>query len=150
MAGRLQSHQIAKAFNITADSAHQLVLEAVTCGKRMDVDVSAAVVDSAGRLLAFLRAERSPFHSDSIAMDKAYTAASFGVATPELAEAVSANAILQAGINGRPRLVLFGGGLPIVLGDLLVGGIGVSGGSEEQDELAARAALALLAGEPLP
>jgi hypothetical protein len=54
------------------------------------------------------------------------------------------NEALRLGIV-RPRNVVFGGGLPIREGGLLIGGIGVSGGSAEQDEECARAGLAALA-----
>ena len=46
---------------------------------------------------------------------------------------------MRAGIPMRPRMVCFGGGLPLRHEDRLIGGIGVSGGSEEQDEACARA-----------
>jgi uncharacterized protein GlcG (DUF336 family) len=48
---------------------------------------------------------------------------------------------LRIGIAARPRLVIFGGGLPIVADGVRIGGIGVSGGSAEQDEECARAGL---------
>jgi uncharacterized protein GlcG (DUF336 family) len=107
-------------------------------------DASVAVVDVAGRSLAFIRSARSPFHCDAIASDKAYTAAAFGVPTHSLAQTVAGNATLQHGLTVRPRMVLFAGGLPILSDGVVIGGIGVSGGSEEQDTSAARAGLAAI------
>ena len=52
--------------------------------------------------------------------------------------------LLRIGLNQRPRLVLFGGGLPIVADGQRIGGIGVSGGSAEQDEACAHAGLKAL------
>ena len=49
--------------------------------------------------------------------------------------------MLRAGLAERPRLVIFGGGLPIVANGVRIGGIGVSGGSAEQDEECALAGL---------
>ena len=83
-------------------------------------------------------------HSVDIAIDKAFTAASFGFPTAGWKDAVAADELLRIGLNQRPRLVMFGGGLPIREGGALIGGIGVSGGSAEQDEACARAGLAAL------
>ena len=49
--------------------------------------------------------------------------------------------LLRLGLAERPRLVMFGGGLPIINAGQRIGGIGVSGGSAEQDEACARAGL---------
>ena len=81
-------------------------------------------------------------HSIDIAIDKAYTAASFGLPTGQWHEALqSHSAAVREGIVRRPRFVGFGGGLPIVVNDQRIGGIGVSGGSEEQDDAIAQAGL---------
>jgi uncharacterized protein GlcG (DUF336 family) len=52
---------------------------------------------------------------------------------------------LREGIVHRDRLVIFGGGFPIKQDDEVIGAIGVSGGSEEQDEICANAGLSVLA-----
>ena len=54
---------------------------------------------------------------------------------------------MKLGFSARPRLVVFGGGLPIRAGGALIGGIGVSGASEAQDEECARAALDAIGAE---
>jgi uncharacterized protein GlcG (DUF336 family) len=79
-----------------------------------------------------------------IAMDKAYTAAGFGFPTRDWMPAIAGDDALRIGLPLRPRLVVFGGGLPIREHGVLIGGIGVSGGSAEQDEACARAGLAAL------
>ena len=84
-------------------------------------------------------------HSVEIAIDKAYTAASFGFATSQWPQILAGDEALRLGLPLRPRLVVFGGGLPIVeAGGELIGGIGVSGGSAAQDEACARAGLAAI------
>jgi uncharacterized protein GlcG (DUF336 family) len=80
-------------------------------------------------------------HSVDIAIDKAYTSAGFGIPTSVLMGILEQDKALLTGFPQRPRLVVFGGGLPIREGDMLIGGIGVSGGSAEQDEDCARAGL---------
>ncbi|MFW2457935.1 GlcG/HbpS family heme-binding protein [Methyloversatilis discipulorum] len=111
--------------------------------------VNAAVVDRAGQLVSFLRMPGAPLHSVDIAIDKAYTAASFGLPTGDWAAALSSHSdAVRQGLPLRPRMVMFGGGLPLVVAGERIGGIGISGGSETQDEDCARAALAALSLTP--
>jgi uncharacterized protein GlcG (DUF336 family) len=80
-------------------------------------------------------------HSVDIAIDKAYTAAGFGFPTSAWTGIFAQDESLRLGLGIRPRLVTVGGGLPIQEGSQRIGGIGVSGGSAEQDEQCARAGL---------
>lgn len=106
----------------------------------LGVRVNVAVVDAGGNLAAFLRMPGSPLHCIDIAIDKAYTAASFGLATGAWSDALWQHSpAVRQGLVQRPRFVAFCGGLPLLDGEQRVGGIGVSGGSERQDELCARA-----------
>jgi uncharacterized protein GlcG (DUF336 family) len=126
---------------ISAEAAAKAVSASVAEARRLGVAINAAVVDSGGNLAAFLRMPGAFLHSISIAQDKALTAAGFGLPTSALHDAVQADRALHEGITVRPNLVLFGGGLPIREGDDLLGGIGVSGASVEQDTLCAEAGL---------
>ena len=116
--------------SISAGAAYAAVEAAVAYGGAIDKAVVAAVVDASGDLVALLRADGAFKPSIGIAQDKAYTAAVFGAPTEALSEALSANATLHQGIALRPGVVLFSGGLPIVADGAIIGGIGVSGGSE--------------------
>ncbi|PEQ12255.1 hypothetical protein B2G71_12110 [Novosphingobium sp. PC22D] len=126
--------------------SHELALTAVAAavarGADMDCPVAAAVVGAGGDLLAFLRANGSPAPSNKIAQDKACTAASFRVPTPDFYVMVSGNPALRDGIGRQPGIAMFAGGLPIEINGECVGAIGVSGGSEEQDVECANAGLA--------
>ena len=126
-------------------AAHQAVGAAVLAAQAMGVRVNVAVVDASGVLAAFLRMPGAPLHSVEIAIDKAYTAVSFGLATSQWHGALQQHSpAVRDGIVLRPRFVAFGGGLPIVDSGQRIGGIGVSGGSEQEDETCARAGLATL------
>ena len=116
------------------------VAHAATLGIRINV----ALTDGAGVLAGFLRMPSAFLHSVDIAIDKAYTAASFGFPTSQWMSILAQDEGLRIGLAERPRLVVFGGGLPIREGGVLIGGIGVSGGSAEQDEQCAYAGLAAL------
>ncbi|MDO9143341.1 MAG: heme-binding protein [Rhodoferax sp.] len=108
----------------------------------LGIAINIAVVDLGGNLAAFLRMPGAFLHSIDIAIDKAYTAASFGLPTSQWHGALQEHSdAVREGIVLRPRFVAFGGGLPILEAGQRIGGIGVSGGSEEQDEACAQAGL---------
>jgi uncharacterized protein GlcG (DUF336 family) len=129
---------------LTFEAGLAAVESAVRKALEFDTKVNAAVVDVGGNLLAFVRNPGAFVHSASIAQDKAFTAASFGFATSNWGAIVSGNDMLRDGLMQRDRLVMIGGGLPIVVDGQVVGGIGVSGASEEQDEMCAQAGLCAL------
>lgn len=108
----------------------------------LGLKVNIAVVDTGGNLAGFLRMPGAFLHSIDIAIDKAYTAAGFGLSTAAWSEALASHSsAVRDGLPRRPRMVCFGGGLPLNHQGQLIGGIGVSGGSEQQDEACARAGM---------
>jgi uncharacterized protein GlcG (DUF336 family) len=124
------------------EAASAAVAAAARWADQAGVRVNIAVVDAGGNLAAFLRMPGAFLHSIDIAIDKAYTAAGFGLPTGAWTEALATHSrAVQAGIPLRPRMVCFGGGLPLKFGGRVIGGIGVSGGSEQEDEACARAGL---------
>ncbi|WP_333821868.1 GlcG/HbpS family heme-binding protein [Pinisolibacter sp.] len=129
---------------LTCAAAVVAAQAAVARGTARGVAVVATVVDAGGHLLAAIRADGAFTASIDIARDKAWTAATFGLTTDRLCEALSSRDVLREGIALRPGVVLFGGGLPIVLDGATVGAIGVSGGSEDDDRACAAAGLAAL------
>ena len=126
---------------ITAEAASMACQAAIAHAEKLGIRINVAVTDSSGTLAAFLRMPNAFLHSVDIAIDKAYTAASFGFPTSKWGGIIGDDELLRMGLNQRARLVLFGGGLPIAEGEQRIGGIGVSGGSAEQDEACARAGL---------
>lgn len=124
------------------------VESALSRAERLGIKVNAAVVDRHGNTLAYLRMSGAFLHSEGLAIDKAYTAASFGFATKEWMDKIGDDERLRIGLNSRPRLVVLGGGVPIMVDGICIGGIGVSGGTEAQDEICANAALEVLGLSP--
>ncbi|MEW8279872.1 MAG: heme-binding protein [Candidatus Thiodiazotropha sp.] len=122
-------------------AAADAVAAATRKAEELGVRINAAVVDKGGNLLAFQRMNGAFLHSIGIAIDKAYTAAGFGFPTRHWMDEIRDVPQLREGIVHRDRLVIFGGGLPIVENEVVIGAIGVSGGSEEQDEICAKAGL---------
>ncbi|MDQ6899772.1 MAG: heme-binding protein [Candidatus Dormibacteraeota bacterium] len=106
-----------------------------------------AVCDESGVLKAFSRMDGAPLLSVQVAQDKAYTAAGFGMATESWHDFIKDDPPLASGaVGGIDRLVVFGGGYPIKVGDQVVGAIGVSGGHYSQDMDVAKAGMAVVEG----
>jgi uncharacterized protein GlcG (DUF336 family) len=126
-------------WQITTEAARRAVEGAVQQAVKLGIKINVAVCDASGTQMAFLRMNGAYLHSITISEDKAYTAASFGIPTSQWAQILSNHSDgVRLGLPARPRFVQFGGGLPISINGTLVGGIGVSGGSEQQDEECAR------------
>ncbi len=128
-------------FSITAELAQTMVNAAAAKAEEIGVPMVIAVVDDSGILKAFLRMDGAKLLSVDIAQNKAWTAASFGIPTDQWHEFIKDDAPLRAGIPHTPRLVVFGGGYPILVNDRVVGGIGCSGGHYNQDMVCAQAGL---------
>jgi uncharacterized protein GlcG (DUF336 family) len=124
---------------ITDTAAARVVDAAVEHARASGLNVCVAVVDSCGLLTAFRRMPGAPLHSSDIAIDKAYTAASFGMATSQWGDIMPKySASVQRGVPLRARMIQFGGGLPILRDGVVIGAVGVSGADERQDEECAR------------
>jgi uncharacterized protein GlcG (DUF336 family) len=140
----LPAHSVAQRL-IDVLAASDAVRASVAHAAALGILINVAVVDAGGNLVAFLRMPGAFLHSIDIAIDKAYTAASFGLPTSQWHAALQQHsAAVREGIVRRPRFVGFGGGLPINEAGHRIGGIGVSGGSEDQDEACAQAGLAAI------
>ena len=113
--------------NISTEAAMKIVKKAVKICKQDGFNVSAAVVDASGVLIAQLRDNDAGPHTISSAFRKAFTAASLRRATGELAE-LAVNVPTTAGLQHmNDNMLLLQGGLPIVVDGEVVGGVGVGG-----------------------
>ena len=131
--------------SVTLSAAQRAVAAAVAEAEKLAVDVCIAASDNAGHLMAFARMDRAPVLCTQIAQDKAYSVAAFGgLPTGEWWRLLESEPALLHGITKTDRLIVFGGGVPLVSEGKTVGGIGVSGGSSEQDVQIAEAGAAAL------
>ncbi|MDM0078652.1 heme-binding protein [Variovorax sp. J2P1-59] len=131
--------------SITRDTALALIEAARAASRDIGIEVAVAVTDAAGHLKAFERSDQAFFLAADVAIDKAWTAASFGLATHVWNSILTDSKVSQ--LAHRPRMVAVGGGCPIVLGGKVVGAIGISGGNAQQDQQAAEIALKSLGFE---
>ena len=135
---------------ITYEAASLVLGAASAHARSLGVPVCIAVADRAGHLMAFGRQDGAPLLSAQIAQDKAYSVAAFGgVPTHEWWNMLRDEPPLLHGIVKTDRLIVFGGGVPVLADGTLIGAVGVSGGSAQQDQAVAEAGAQALSPGPL-
>lgn len=102
--------------------------------KRIGVKAVVAVSDASGRPVAIHCTDGAFIGSYDVALNKTYTAVAFQMSTAKLAELAAPGGSLY-GIQhtNEGKVVIFGGGEPLYVNDVMIGAIGVSGGTAEQD-----------------
>jgi len=132
-----------QSLSLDLADARRLIVAAERKATQMGVPYNIAVADAGGGLVAHVRMDGAWLGSVDIAINKAWTARAFDMPTDELAR------ITQSGQQGfglnttnDSRVVIFGGGIPIKRDGVVIGAVGASGGSVEQDVAVARAAVA--------
>ena len=127
--------------NVTYQAALAACKSAVEKAESLKINICVSVCDSSGLELAFLRMNGSYIHSIDIAKNKAYTSASFKFPSGTWTDIFKEVPHLEQGFSNRDKLIPFGGGLPLMLNDEVIGAIGVSGGTEEEDMVCAQAGI---------
>ena len=131
---------------IPGDKAIQMVRSAHTQAAQLDIAVTAVVVDESGRMIALGRMDKARPITVEIALNKAYTAASFQQPTKELAAVAVQSWFQSLVVSSNGRIMPGAGALPVVEGGNVVGAIAVSGGTEDQDQKCAEVALSTYTG----
>ncbi|TLM72151.1 heme-binding protein [Pseudarthrobacter sp. NamB4] len=116
------------------EEAQQIAAAAEKAAKEAGLSIVVSIVDMHGNPVLLHRMDRAPLHSLDMAFRKAYTAASFDVATEELTDQVQPGQPLYGlAVNSGSKLIAFGGGAPIRLTEGEKVGVGISGGTTQQD-----------------
>lgn len=131
-----------KIERLDIDDARILIAGATEKARDIGVPMCIAVVDESGNLIAFERMNGGKITSVTIAQDKAFTAAAARKATHEY-NAVNIPGKLAFGIHTEVggRISTVGGGLPVIVNGDVVGGIGLSSGTPDQDMACAQAGI---------
>ena len=127
---------------LTLDDARRMLATAEAKAHEFGVPYNIAVVDAGGHLLAFSRQDGALIGSIDLAIDKAVTARLFDKTTSELATlAQSGRPLYGIQTTNSGKVVIFGGGVPVVQAGQIVGAVGASAGTVEQDVAVAEAAI---------
>ena len=124
---------------VSGAASDALLKAGLETAARLGFEAAVAVVDAGGALKGFARSDGAPFLTADVAINKAWTAGSYGYPTHIWNDYVADPKV--APLANLPRMMPVGGGYPLLHGGKLVGGIGISGGSYTQDQDAAKAAL---------
>ncbi len=130
--------------SVTLAEAREIVAAAEEKAREIGQPMNIAVGEVGGHLKSFARQEEAWLASIDIAVDKAFTAASLGLSTQDLAGMAQPGQPLF-GINttNGGRIVIFAGGIPLTRDGNVVGSVGVSGGTPDQDQEVAEAGVAV-------
>jgi len=131
---------------LSLDEATRITQAALTQAGQLGIHVTITVVDGGGNVRSQTRMDRARFGTLNVSANKAFTAAAFGLPTKVLTDLVQPGAPLYGFADAMGgRFVSFPGGNPLVRGDEVVGAIGISGGSVDQDQAIADAGATALA-----
>src|SRR5262249_13945447 len=134
--------------SLTLEDAKQMLSAAEAKAASLGIPYCVAVVDAGGHLVAFVRQDGALIGSVDLAIDKAATARIFDKATSDLAtlaQPCKPRLAMQGSKAGK--VGIFGGGVPVVLDGTIVGAVGASCGTVEQDSAVAEAAIPALGHE---
>ena len=132
-------------FSLTLEDAKKMVSAAEARATSLGIAYNIAVVDAGGHLITFLRQDGALIGSIDLAIDKAATARLFNTATSKLATlAQSGKPLYGIQESNAGKVVIFGGGIPVVFNGSVIGAVGASAGTVAQDIDVAEAALAAL------
>lgn len=129
--------------SLSLNEAQAVVDAARAKADEIGVPMNIAVVDAGNNLTAFARMDGAWLGSIDIAQNKAYTARAFDMSTKELAPLCQPNQpLFGIHASNQGQLIVFAGGIPLSDEGAVVGALGVSGGSVEQDHEVAEAGAA--------
>ena len=130
---------------VSSTEAMRLIEVVVSEANKINKPVVVAVAGPEGEQVAFLRMDGANAASGEIARNKAYTSARDRKTTREMGQYMREKNSPPA-FWGDRHITGFGGGVPIIQSEMVIGGIGVSGLSQEEDERIANAAIAAVYG----
>ena len=119
---------------VTLEDARKIIAAAEQRAKEIGQPMNIAVADGGGNLVAHVRMDNAWIGSVDISINKAFTARAFDISTRDLARlSQSGNQFFGIHASNHGRVMIFAGGVPLRRGGRVVGGVGVSGGSGDQD-----------------
>ena len=123
---------------ITLEDARRIIAAAETKAKEIGQPMNIAVADAGGNLVAHIRMDNAWIGSVDISIKKAWTSRAFDITTKDLAEnSQSGDQFFGIHASNNGKVMIFAGGVPLKKDGQVVGAIGVSGGSGEQDHAVA-------------
>src|ERR1700739_1879069 len=125
---------------MTLEEARKIIAAAEKKAKEIKWPMNIAVVDEGGNLVSHVRMDGAWIGSIDISINKAFTSRAFDISTKDLGEhSQSGGQFFGIHVSNHGRIMIFAGGIPLKRGGRIVGAVGASGGSGEQDHAVAEA-----------
>jgi len=125
---------------VMLEDARRVISAAEKKATEIRQPMNIAVVDAGGNLVAHVRMDNAWIGSIDISINKAYTSRAFDISTKDLAQhSQSGGQFFGIHVSNGGRIMIFAGGIPLKRDGKVVGAIGVSGGSGDQDHSVAEA-----------
>ncbi len=130
--------------SVTLADAKRMIEAGEKHAAKIGQPMNIAVADAGGNIVAHVRMDGAWIGSIDISQKKAYTSRAFDIATKDLAEhSQSGKQFFGIHASNDGKIMIFAGGVPLKKGGQVVGAVGVSGGSGDQDHAVAEAAAAV-------
>src|SRR5271166_5704787 len=128
---------------MTMEKAQKLIGAGIVKAKEIGQPMNIAVVDAGANLTALVRMDGAWLGSIDVAINKAFTAKGFDISTLGLGRnSQPGDQFFGIHVSNHGRVMIFAGGIPIKINGQMVGAVGVSGGSGQQDQAVAEAVVA--------
>ncbi len=125
---------------VTLEDARRVIAAAEKKAIEIKQPMNIAVVDEGGNLVSHVRMDEAWLGSVDISINKAFTSRAFDISTRDLAKySQSGGQFFGIHVSNHGRVMVFAGGIPLTREGKVVGAVGVSGGSGEQDHTVAEA-----------
>jgi uncharacterized protein GlcG (DUF336 family) len=129
--------------SLTLADARRIIAAGEKKAIELGIPYNLAVADAGGNLIAHARMDGAWLGSIDISIHKAFTARAFDMSTEDLSKmAQSGKPLFGINTTNHEKIVIFGGGMPVKVGDEVVGAVGASGGTVDQDQKVVEAAVA--------
>src|SRR6187402_946823 len=128
---------------LTLNDARKIIAAGEKKAEEIGQPMNIAVADSGGNLIAHIRMDGAWIGSIDISIKKAFTSRAFDISTKDLAiQSQPGDQFYGIHVSNNGKVIIFAGGIPLKRECQVIGAIGVSGGSGEQDHLVAEAGAA--------
>jgi uncharacterized protein GlcG (DUF336 family) len=129
--------------SLTLADARRIIAAGEKKATELGIPYNLAVADAGGNLITHVRMDGAWLGSIDISIHKAFTARAFDMSTEDLSKmAQSGKPLFGINTTNHEKIVIFGGGMPVKVGDQVVGAVGASGGTVDQDQKVVEAAVA--------
>ncbi|RYF60262.1 MAG: heme-binding protein [Comamonadaceae bacterium] len=137
----MQNWEVVSRPTISSAAAMQLVQRCIAAAEASNTSISVSICDPAGGLIAFHRMDDAALVSGELSEKKAYTAVLLGLETGKLYDFIKDKPALAISLPHTTNFVVIEGGSPIASAGHVIGGVGVSGGTPDQDAACVSTAL---------